>query len=143
MELLDLIYKLYEDFGEEIFLMKSDKLKIISEKHIDDLSGSFTVTLEIIIIDRICDDDYGIVFSTNAQKQSHYEIKSQIFNEGLYLISDLSFGDGEIINQSQEINYLPFEENSNIETWKMIENFTLSKTELIKEILRDKYRVND
>jgi len=60
--------------------------------NVDGLSGCFTVTLELVVIDKIHDtDDYGIVFSTNAQKNSNYATGGQSFKSGLYLMSDLSY----------------------------------------------------
>jgi len=142
MELISSIYKLYEDIGKEILLGVPDKLKVISEKHFDGQTGSFTVTLEILVLNRINDSDYGIVFSTNAQKNSHFGLNGAHFTEGLYLITDLSFGDGEIIDGTEELNYFPFSNESNMQIWSIVESFTISKIDSIKTILFTKYNIS-
>ena len=142
MELNQLIYKLYQDIANQICPVESDKLKVICELHEDDHSGGFSISLEIVVVERLNDfDDYGIVLSTNAQKNSHYKLDSRRFEEGLYLVTDLSFGDGEIVDEINEVNYLPFSEESNREIWEVVREFALSKIELVKEILSDKYKI--
>lgn len=141
MELISSIYKLYEDIGKEITLVIPDKLKVIFGKHFDGQTGSFTVTLEILVLNRINDNDYGIVFSTNAQKNSHFGLNGAHFTEGLYLITDLSFGDGEIIDGTGELNYLPFSNESNMQIWSVVESFVISKVDSIKSILFNKYNI--
>jgi len=142
MKLISNIYQLYEDVGKEILQANSDKLKIVCEKHVNQLTGCFTVTLEIIVISKILhDDDYGIVFSTNAQKESHNGISNNQFISGLYLTSDLSLGDGQIIDGIEELDYSPSNEENNSQIWDAILNFTLSKIRDVKKILTDKNNI--
>lgn len=141
MTLVQSIYSLYQDIGKRILPIAPGKLKVICEKHLQKEGEGFSVTLEIIVLDRINDEDYGIIFSTNAQQHSHFGLESLQFNEGLYVISDLSFGDGAIIAQTNEINYLPSDKENNQRIWNIIRKFSLSKFELMKTKLSDKYGI--
>ena len=64
MELHTHIYDLYSKIGSDI--VETDRLRCICEKGYDKKTGSFSVTLEIAVMDFIGEDDYGLVFSTSA-----------------------------------------------------------------------------
>ncbi len=142
MELSKAIYHFYEEIGKQIDLTIPGKLKYICESQIDQQTGCFTVTLEILVINRILDRDNGVVFSTNAQQSSHFKFNKMYFVEGLYLISDLSYGDGEIIDSITEQSYFFAKNSNNEEIFNIVESFTHSKIRSIRKILFDRYGVS-
>ncbi len=104
MKIAEEIHLSYTKIAQRFALVKGIKCecnKIIKK------DGTFTVTLEIIIENRISDYDYGLVFSTNAQRSSHLgrDLKESVIGE-IFLMSDLSYGDGEMIADTKEFKYL-------------------------------------
>ncbi|MBX2922731.1 MAG: hypothetical protein KF746_11105 [Chitinophagaceae bacterium] len=97
------ILEVYQSIASEIERVFKDQVKISFGKHIFK-RDKFTVTCVLGIPNNISEDDYGIVFSTNAQLTSHY---SGLINRNgnLFLISDISFGDGRIIATTEEFVY--------------------------------------
>jgi predicted DNA binding protein len=142
MDIVKIICRLYEDVGKQVKSRIPDKLKCICESQVDEETGSFTVTLEILVIDKIVDRDNGITFSTNAQQFSHNDVTKIHAAQGLYLISDLSYADGEIIDSIIEQNYILSENSNKKEILETIESFTLSKVNSIPKILNNRYGVS-
>jgi hypothetical protein len=141
MKLMRSVYKLYQDIGKKVLTISPDNLKVVCRKHFQDQTGGFSISLEIIVVDRVNNDDYGIVLTTNAQQNSHYEKRDRHFKAGLYLMSDLSYGDGGIIVETNEVNYLPSNEESSKTIWSFISDFSLSKVEMMQSILLNKYGI--
>jgi hypothetical protein len=138
MKLINSISLLYQEIGKKVSPRFSNAIKVVCERQLNDQTGAFTITLEILILEKILDADNGMVLSTNAQKGSHFGSINTVEN-GLYLMSDFSYGTGEIISSTDEVVYIPFEESNRMAIWNIIENFTISQSHLINEILTNRY----
>lgn len=97
------IQRIYIEVANEIKSSFNEQINVTLEKHLA-LHNSFSVVCELIVINRINEDDYGIVFSTNAQTKSHYN-EMKTLAGSLFLVSDISFGDGQIIASTEELIY--------------------------------------
>jgi hypothetical protein len=67
----------------------------------------FTITLEIIVKEKAVEDDYGVVFSTNSQSMSHYSFEKEhsVLDKKIFIMSDLTYGNGEEISSTEEFSY--------------------------------------
>ncbi|MEO7213305.1 hypothetical protein [Mucilaginibacter sp.] len=144
MEIVESVYNLYKNIGDQIlFLLPSEmleKLKISYFKDAYPNKSGFSVTFEILIVTRILEDDnFGLVFSTHAQVNAHDSTMSNQFAEGLHLYAALGTTDGRIIDETDELNYLPFNDENIKQIWQIVEKFTISKIEIVKPTLLELY----
>jgi hypothetical protein len=140
MDLINKLYLLYEQIGEKILNELQDKVRINIEKQVNRHNGSFTITLEIFNLDKILDDDYGLVFATNAQIESHFSYNNVNNNGGLFIISDLSSGNGEEIDSTEEFIFFPHDTHSLNVTFDKIKQFVQILTPSIYNIFIERYR---
>jgi hypothetical protein len=139
MELVNNIIILYEQIGERILTRLSDSVKINIEKRVDKRIGAFTITLEIFVLKRAQYDDYGLVFATNAQVKSHYPETSSDNGGGLLIMSDLSTGDGQIIDSTEEFVLFPNSKDSIDYAFKKIELFVQTIAPSVYDIIAERY----
>ena len=144
MDFVDSIYKLYQNVGDRILFMLPgkmlDKLKFSYFKDTYPNEGGFSITFEILVATRIFeDDDFGLVFSTHAQVNPHDSTTNNRFAEGLHLYAALGTTDGRIMDETDELNFLHFNDANNNQIWEIVEKFTISKIESLKLILLERY----
>jgi hypothetical protein len=142
-DLLSLIYDFYKEVGNLIAARAPGKLRCDYLKGFNRQKGLFSVLLTIMVTDRSPnEDDCCIVFSTNAQPDTHYHgLKKDIIENGLYLVTDLCSGTGEIFGEIDEILYYPDDELSNRRVLEIVKAFGISQLSTVIKILADRYDV--
>lgn len=141
MELIDKINIIYEQIGERILGQLSDSAKINIERQVNRRIGTFSIVLEIIVTEKVHDDDYGLVFATNVQINSHFSHKNKRvdYDGGLFIISDLSTGNGEVIDSTEEFTLLPSNKESVDYAVKKIELFVQTIAPSVCNIITERY----
>ncbi len=134
MFIIEEIYNYYKEIGQEIESYFEKQVFLKYEKHYNRKLLSFTVLLEVIIPQKRAEADYGLVLSTNAQKASHNKLEISS-NSKLFLISDISYGDGKIIKSSNEISFNFSDNTSTNEALGFVRSFFSDKIKLIKNEL--------
>ena len=138
MVILENIFSYYKEIGREIASFFGNDVVINYHKYQNEKPLSFIVTMEIIIPQLKAEDDYGLVLSTEAQKssQSKSEVNS---NNELFLISDISYGDGKVIQSSNEISFSFFDNISTNEALNFVRLFFSDNINFIKDELINHY----
>lgn len=138
MKIAEEIGSIYNDIGSRL-----SKIPEISCKrnNIVKTSGSFTITLELIVKSRISEDDYGIVFSTNCQTESHEPDKGNIKNNRMYLVSDVMHGNGKLIDSTEELTYSSSDAHSQEIALRIIISFISRLQKQLGTLLNENYGI--
>lgn len=104
----------------------------------------FTITLEIIVREKATEDDYGIVFSTNSQNKSHYSFGEErpSLDKNIYIMSDLTYGNGEEISSTEEFSYEPNDDISREFIKDKILHFIDCESRKIVSLMKERYAIS-
>lgn len=142
MEIIEKIKSYYTKIGNNVKKQFEDQIVLNYETNLNPKLNQFSVSLEIIIANRKSHDDYGLIYCTNAQNNSHFNANLSATKE-LFLISDISYGDGTIIDSTEEIMYNASDPESNKIVTDTIERFILKRNDFIIRELIDHYGLNN
>ncbi|HEX8024313.1 hypothetical protein [Mucilaginibacter sp.] len=122
MDLFEAVFDLYEQIRLKAESDFQDLIKCQYTQQCYSDNGAFCLVLEITVLKNISDDDYGLVFSINAQTEPNHP-DHQSDAKGVYLIADVHHGDNKVISNLDEVVFDPQNEAEVQEAFSKIEGF--------------------
>jgi hypothetical protein len=122
MDLFEAVFDLYEQIRLKAESDFQDLIKCQYTQQCYSDNGAFCLVLEIAVLKNISDDDYGLVFSINAQTEPNHP-GHQSDAKGIYLIADVHHGDNKVISSLDELVFDPQDEVGIKEAYGKIEYF--------------------
>jgi hypothetical protein len=140
MDLFEAVFELYEQIRLKAENDFQDQLKCQYSQQCYSDNGAFCLVLEITVLKNISDDDYGLVFSINAQTEpNHPDQKSDA--KGIFLIADLHRGDNTEVSKLDEIVFDPKNDTEVEAAYGKIERFLKPFTESVSDLLVSGYGI--
>lgn len=140
MDLFEAVFDLYEQIRLKAENDFQDLIKCQYTQQCYSDNGAFCLVLEITVLKNISDDDYGLVFSINAQTEpNHPDHKSD--EKGIFLIADVHHGDNKVISSLDELVFDPQNEGAVQEAYAKIEHFVKPFTTSVSDLLVQGYDI--
>ena len=122
MDLFEAVFDLYEQIRLKAENDFQDLIKCQYSQQCYSDNGAFCLVLEISVLKNISDDDYGLVFSINAQTEPNHP-DHQSDAKGIFLIADVHHGDNKVISSLDELVFDPQDEIGVKDAYGKIEDF--------------------
>jgi hypothetical protein len=122
MDLFEAVFDLYEQIRLKAESDFQDLIKCQYTQQCYSDNGAFCLVLEISVLKNISDDDYGLVFSINAQTEPNHP-DHQSDAKGIFLIADVHHGDNKVISSLDELVFDPQDEIGVKDAYGKIEDF--------------------
>ncbi|MFB0496597.1 hypothetical protein ABID99_002834 [Mucilaginibacter sp. OAE612] len=140
MDLFEAVFDLYEQIRLKAENDFQDLIKCQYTQQCYSDNGAFCLVLEVTVLKNISDDDYGLVFSINAQTEpNHPDHKSDA--KGIFLIADVHRGDNKAISNLDELVFDPQNEDAVEEAYAKIEQFVKPFTTSVSDLLVQGYDI--
>jgi len=140
MDLFEAVFDLYEQIRLKAENDFQDLIKCQYTQQCYSDNGAFCMVLEITVLKNISDDDYGLVFSINAQTEpNHPDHKSEA--NGIFLIADVHHGDNKPISSLDELVFDPQNDTEVQEAYAKIEQFIKPFTRGVSDLLVQGYDI--
>ena len=140
MDLFEAVFDLYEQIRLKAENDFQDLIKCQYTQQCYSDNGAFCLVLEITVLKNISDDDYGLVFSINAQTEpNHPDHKSD--TKGIFLIADVRHGDNKPISNLDELVFDPQNEDAIQGAYAKIEQFVKPFTTSVSNLLGQGYDI--
>ncbi|MDB5150192.1 MAG: hypothetical protein JWQ57_4212 [Mucilaginibacter sp.] len=140
MDLFEAVFDLYEQIRLKAENDFQDLIKCQYTQQCYSDNGAFCLVLEIAVLKNSSDDDYGLVFSINAQTEpNHPDHKSDA--KGVFLIADVHHGDNKIISSLNELVFDPQNDTEVEEAYSKIAHFIMPFTGSVSDLLINGYDI--
>lgn len=140
MDLFEAVFDLYEQIRLKAENDFQDLIKCQYTQQCYSDNGAFCLVLEISVLKNSSDDDYGLVFSINAQTEpNHPDHKNDA--KGIFLIADVHHGDNKVISSLDELVFDPQNDAEVQEAYSKIEHFITPFTGSISDLLVQGYDI--
>jgi hypothetical protein len=140
MDLFEAVFDLYEQIRLKAENDFQDMIKCQYTQQCYSDNGAFCLVLEITVLKNISDDDYGLVFSINAQTEPNHP-DHKIDAKGVFLIADVHHGDNKVISSLDELVFDPQNEDAVQEAYTKIEQFVKPLTTGVSDLLVNSYGI--
>ena len=138
MDLFEAVFDLYEQIRLKAENDFQDLIKCQYTQQCYSDNGAFCLVLEITVLKNISDDDYGLVFSINAQTEPNH-LGHESDTKGIFLIADVRHGDNKPISNLDELVFDPQNEDAVQEAYAKIEQFVKPFTGSVSDLLVNDY----
>ncbi|WP_121810628.1 hypothetical protein [Mucilaginibacter kameinonensis] len=140
MDLFEAVFDLYEQIRLKAENDFQDLIKCQYTQQCYSDNGAFCLVLEITVLKNISDDDYGLVFSINAQTEpNHPDHNSDA--KGIFLIADAHHGDNKVISSLDELVFDPQNDTEVQGAYAKIEQFIKPFTATVSDLLVQGYDI--
>jgi hypothetical protein len=140
MDLFEAVFDLYEQIRLKAEGDFQDLIKCQYTQQCYSDNGAFCLVLEISVLKNISDDDYGLVFSINAQTEPNHP-DHQSDAKGIFLIADVHHGDNKVISSLDELVFDPQDEVGIKEAYGKIEHFIKPFASGVSDLLVQGYDI--
>jgi hypothetical protein len=138
MDLFEAVFDLYEQIRLKAENDFQNLIKCQYTQQCYSDNGAFCLVLEISVLKNSSDDDYGLVFSINAQTEpNHPDHKND--TQGIFLIADVRHGDNKVIHSLDELVFDPQNDAEVEEAYSKIEHFIKPFTGSVSDLLIQGY----
>lgn len=134
MDLFEAVFDLYEQIRLKAENDFQDLIKCQYTQQCYSDNGAFCLVLEITVLKNISDDDYGLVFSINAQTEPNHSGHKNDAN-GIFLIADVHHGNNKIISGLDELVFDPQNDAEVKEAYNKTEYFIKPFTGSVSDLL--------
>ncbi|MGF7073384.1 hypothetical protein [Mucilaginibacter sp. 3215] len=134
MDLFEAVFDLYEQIRLKAENDFQGLIKCQYTQQCYSDNGAFCLVLEVTVLKNISDDDYGLVFSINAQTEPNHPGHESDTN-GIFLIADVHHGDNKTISNLDELVFDPQNEDAVQEAYAKIEQFVKPFTSGVSDLL--------
>ena len=140
MDLFEAVFDLYEQIRLKAENDFQGLIKCQYTQQCYSDNGAFCLVLEVTVLKNISDDDYGLVFSINAQTEPNHPGHESDTN-GIFLIADVHHGDNKTISNLDELVFDPQNEDAVEEAYAKIEQFVKPFTTSVSDLLVQGYDI--
>lgn len=124
-----------KNFSDKIAVTNSNTIPIFGVKL------PYNINCEFVVVSLCNEDDYGIILSVDLSEKSFLSLESHSDNKNIYLTCDISRGDGKILAQLYNDEYIinedNFAPNKTSEILSLIETFFLDHNQNLKNWIKE------